>query len=122
MCIRDSATPEQKVAIIDARRDAGEIVAMTGDGVNDGPALKHADIGVAMGQRGTEVARQAADLVLADDELSTMVTAVSEGRRLYDNVRRFLLFGMSGGAAEIMVMLVGPFLGMPLPLLPVQPY
>jgi P-type Ca2+ transporter type 2C len=116
------ATPEQKVAIIDARRDAGEIVAMTGDGVNDGPALKHADIGVAMGQRGTEVARQAADLVLADDELSTMVTAVSEGRRLYDNVRRFLLFGMSGGAAEIMVMLVGRFLGMPLPLLPVQPY
>jgi Ca2+-transporting ATPase len=114
------ATPEQKVAIIDARRYAGEIVAMTGDGVNDGPALRHADIGVAMGRRGTEVARQAADLVLADDELSTMVTAVSEGRRIYDNVRRFLLFGMSGGAAEIMVMLAGPFLGMPLPLLPAQ--
>lgn len=114
------ATPEQKLAIIDARQRAGEIVAMTGDGVNDGPALRHADIGVAMGQRGTEVARQAADLVLADDELSTMVAAISEGRRIYDNVRRFLLFGMSGGAAEIMVMLVGPFLGMPLPLLPAQ--
>jgi P-type Ca2+ transporter type 2C len=114
------ATPEQKVAIIDARQRAGEIVAMTGDGVNDGPALRHADIGVAMGRRGTEVARQAADLVLADDELSTMVVAISEGRRIYANVRRFLLFGMSGGAAEIMVMLVGPFLGMPLPLLPAQ--
>jgi P-type Ca2+ transporter type 2C len=114
------ATPEQKVAIIDARQRAGEIVAMTGDGVNDGPALRHADIGVAMGRRGTEVARQAADLVLADDELSTMVAAISEGRRIYANVRRFLLFGLSGGAAEIMVMLVGPFLGMPLPLLPAQ--
>jgi Ca2+-transporting ATPase len=114
------ATPEQKLAVIDARQRAGEIVAMTGDGVNDGPALRHADIGVAMGRRGTEVARQAADLVLADDELSTMVTAVSEGRRIYANVRRFLLFGMSGGAAEIMVMLTGPFLGMPLPLLPAQ--
>jgi P-type Ca2+ transporter type 2C len=114
------ATPEQKVAIIDARQRAGEIVAMTGDGVNDGPALRHADIGVAMGRRGTEVARQAADLVLADDEVSTMVVAISEGRRIYANVRRFLLFGMSGGAAEIMVMLVGPFLGMPLPLLPAQ--
>jgi P-type Ca2+ transporter type 2C len=114
------ATPEQKVVIIDARRRAGEIVAMTGDGVNDGPALRHADIGVAMGRRGTEVARQAADMVLADDELATMVTAISEGRRIYDNVRRFLLFGMSGGAAEIMVMLAGPFLGMPLPLLPAQ--
>ena len=88
--------------------------------MNDGPALRHADIGVAMGRRGTEVARQAADLVLADDELGTMVTAISEGRRIYDNVRRFLLFGMSGGAAEIMVMLAGPFLGMALPLLPAQ--
>ena len=114
------ATPEQKLAIIDARQRAGEIVAMTGDGVNDGPALRHADIGVAMGRRGTEVARQAADLVLADDELSTMVAAISEGRRIYANVRRFLLFGMSGGAAEIMVMLMGPFLGMPLPLLRAQ--
>ncbi|MFP5282389.1 MAG: cation-translocating P-type ATPase, partial [Actinomycetes bacterium] len=114
------ATPEQKVAIIEGRQGIGQIVAMTGDGVNDGPALQRSDIGVAMGQRGTEVARQAADLVLADDELATLVAAVEEGRRVYANVRRFLLYALSGGAAEILVMLVGPFLGMPLPLLPAQ--
>jgi Ca2+-transporting ATPase len=114
------STPEQKVALIEARQRSGEIIAMIGDGVNDGPALRRADIGVAMGRRGTEVARQAADLVLADDELGTLVTAVGEGRRIYANVRRFLLFGLSGGAAEIAVMLLGPFLGMPVPLLPAQ--
>ena len=114
------ATPEQKVALIEARQRSGDVIAMIGDGVNDGPALQSADIGVAMGRRGTEVARQAADLVLADDELATLVTAVGEGRRIYANVRPFLLFGMSGGAAEIAVMLVGPFLGMPVPLLPAQ--
>jgi len=114
------ATPEQKVALVDAYREAGEIIAMTGDGVNDAPALRHADVGVAMGERGTEVARQAADLVLADDNLATMVTAVAEGRRIYANVRRFLLYGLSGGCAEVLVMLLGPFLGLPLPLLPAQ--
>ena len=95
------ATPEQKLDIIQARRDAGDVVAMTGDGVNDGPALRRADIGVAMGRRGTEVARQAADLVLADDELATVVAAAEEGRRVYANIRRFLLYGLSGGTAEI---------------------
>ncbi|MEU7905691.1 cation-translocating P-type ATPase [Actinoplanes sp. NPDC049118] len=114
------ATPQQKVAIIDALRTTGEVVAMTGDGVNDGPALHRADIGVAMGKRGTEVARQAADLVLADDELATVVAAVQEGRRVYANIRRFLLYALSGGAAEITVMLAGPFVGLPLPLLPAQ--
>ncbi|MEV4706368.1 cation-transporting P-type ATPase [Actinoplanes sp. NPDC049316] len=114
------ATPEQKLDIITARREAGDIVAMTGDGVNDGPALRRADIGVAMGLRGTEVARQAADLVLADDELATVVAATEEGRRVYANIRRFLLYGLSGGTAEIAVMLAGPFLGLPLLLLPAQ--
>jgi Ca2+-transporting ATPase len=114
------ATPEQKLAIIQALQAAGDVVAMTGDGVNDGPALRRADIGVAMGRRGTEVARQAADLVLADDELGTVVAAAQEGRRVYANIRRFLLYGLSGGGAEIAVMLAGPFLGLPLPLLPAQ--
>ena len=114
------ATPEQKLAIIQAHRDAGEIVAMTGDGVNDGPALRRADIGVAMGRRGTEVARQAADLVLADDELGTVVAAAEEGRRVYTNIRRFLLYALAGGTAEIVVMLAGPFVGLPLTLLPAQ--
>jgi Ca2+-transporting ATPase len=114
------ATPEQKLDIIQARRDAGDVVAMTGDGVNDGPALHRADIGVAMGKRGTEVARQAADLVLADDELATVVAAAEEGRRVYANIRRFLLYGLSGGAAEILVMLAGPLFGLALPLLPAQ--
>jgi Ca2+-transporting ATPase len=114
------ATPEQKLAIIQARRAAGDVVAMTGDGVNDGPALRRADIGVAMGRRGTEVARQAADLVLADDELATVVAAAEEGRRVYANIRRFLLYGLSGGTAEIAVMLAGPFLGLSVTLLPAQ--
>jgi Ca2+-transporting ATPase len=114
------ATPEQKLAIIEARRAAGDIVAMTGDGVNDGPALRRADIGVAMGRRGTEVARQAADLVLADDELGTVVVAAEEGRRVYANIRRFLLYALAGGTAEIAVMLVGPFLGLVVTLLPAQ--
>ncbi|MDJ0465546.1 cation-translocating P-type ATPase [Streptomyces sp. H27-C3] len=113
-------SPEQKLDIIQAWREAGHVVAMTGDGVNDGPALSRADIGVAMGRRGTEVARQAADLVLADDDLASVVSAVEEGRRVYANVRRFLLYALAGGTAEILVMLIGPFLGMPLPLLPAQ--
>ncbi|MFF9009784.1 cation-translocating P-type ATPase [Streptomyces goshikiensis] len=108
--------PQQKLDIVHAWRARGAVTAMTGDGVNDGPALRQADIGVAMGARGTEVARQAADLVLTDDELSTVVKAVEEGRRVYDNIRRFLVYAMAGGTAEILVMLTGPLLGLPLPL------
>jgi Ca2+-transporting ATPase len=114
------ATPAQKLDAVRAWQAGGQVVAMTGDGVNDGPALRRADIGVAMGRRGTEVARQAADLVLADDDLGTVVAAVEEGRRVYANVRRFLLYGLSGGAAEILVMLAGPAIGIALPLLPAQ--
>jgi Ca2+-transporting ATPase len=112
--------PEQKLDIVQAWQDRGAVVAMTGDGVNDGPALRRADIGIAMGNRGTEVARQAADLVLADDELATVVAAVQEGRRVYGNIRLFLVFGLSGGAAEILIMLLGPFLGLVVPLVAAQ--
>jgi Ca2+-transporting ATPase len=111
--------PEQKLDIINALQQRGEVVAMTGDGVNDAPALRRADIGVAMGG-GTEVARQAAELVLVDDNLGTVAAAIGEGRRIYDNIRRFLRYGLSGGAAELLVMLAGPLLGMPLALLPAQ--
>ncbi|MEU0382543.1 HAD-IC family P-type ATPase [Streptomyces cyaneofuscatus] len=109
-------TPQQKLDIVEAWQARGEVTAMTGDGVNDGPALRQADIGVAMGRRGTEVARQAADLVLADDELTSVIAAVEEGRRVYTNIRRFLLYALAGGAAEILIMLLGPLVGLVLPL------
>jgi len=111
--------PERKLDIVAALQKRGEVVAMTGDGVNDAPALRRADIGVAMGG-GTEVARQAAELVLVDDNLATVTGAIGEGRRIYDNIRRFLRYALSGGIAELLVMLIGPLLGMPLALLPGQ--
>ncbi|TCC30785.1 cation-translocating P-type ATPase [Kribbella speibonae] len=112
--------PEQKLDIVSAWQDAGHVVAMTGDGVNDAPALRRADIGVAMGQGGTEVARQAADLVLTDDDLGTVEAAIEEGRRIYTNIRTFLRYALSGGLAEVLVMLIGPLLGFAVPLLPAQ--
>ena len=108
--------PEEKSAIVERLRSSGAVVAMTGDGVNDAPALRRADVGVAMGVRGTEVARQAADLVLTGDDLGSLGHAIAEGRRVYDNLRRFLHFGLAGGFAEVAVMLLGPALGHVVPL------
>jgi Ca2+-transporting ATPase len=112
--------PEEKVAIVRTLQRDGEVVAMIGDGVNDAPALRTADIGDAAGLGGTEVARQAADLVLMDDDLSTVVSAVEEGRRIFANIRAFLLYAVSGGLAEVGVMLFGPAVGIDQPLLPAQ--
>ncbi len=112
--------PAGKLDLVTGWQAAGHVVAMTGDGVNDAPALRAADIGVSMGRRGTEVAKQAADLVLVDDSLATVTAAVAEGRRVFDNVRRFVGYGLAGGLAEVLVMLLGPAVGLSLALLPAQ--
>lgn len=113
-------TPEQKLALIDLHQEAGEIVAMTGDGINDAPALRSADIGVAMGERGTQVAREAADMVLQDDAFGTIVAAVEQGRVIFENIRRFVVYLLSGNVGEIMAMSAAVAVGAPLPLLPLQ--
>jgi Ca2+-transporting ATPase len=111
---------EHKLRIIRAWKNNGAVVAMTGDGVNDAPALKGADIGIAMGIKGTEVTKQASDMVITDDNFASIVAAVEQGRGIYDNIRKTLQYLLAGNTAELLLMLVSILVGLPAPLLPIH--
>jgi magnesium-transporting ATPase (P-type) len=114
------ASPEHKLRLVQALQEGGQVVAMTGDGVNDAPALKRADVGVAMGMKGTEAAKEASDMVLADDNFATIAAAVREGRAVYDNLKKFILFMLPTNGGEALVVIAAILFQLPLPLTPAQ--